>query len=53
MTKKGPDQMTILQKVYREIRKYMSREDARYAAPRIVLWQARTALRAKIMHDLA
>jgi hypothetical protein len=28
--------MTTVQKVYREIRKYMSREDARYAAPKMV-----------------
>jgi hypothetical protein len=28
--------MTKTQRVYREIRKYLSREDARYAAPRLV-----------------
>ncbi len=32
--------MSMLQKVYREIRRYMSREDARYAAPRILKIQA-------------
>lgn len=31
--------MTKIQQIYREIRKYMSREDARYSAPRIyALW---------------
>jgi len=28
--------MTTLQKVYRELRRTLSREDARYAAPRLV-----------------
>jgi len=28
--------MTIVQQVYREIRPYMTREEARYAAPRFV-----------------
>jgi hypothetical protein len=28
--------MTKLQKVYRELRRYVSREDARYAAPRLI-----------------
>lgn len=28
--------MTTIQKVYRELRRYLSREDARYAAPRLV-----------------
>lgn len=29
--------MTKLQKIYREIRKHLCREDARYAAPRIMV----------------
>jgi hypothetical protein len=28
--------MTRLQKVYRELRRYLSREDARYAAPKLI-----------------
>ena len=28
--------MTKLQKIYREIRKYLPREEARYAAPRLL-----------------
>ena len=28
--------MTTVQKVYREIRKYATREEARYAAPKLV-----------------
>jgi len=35
--------MTITHKIYREIRKYVSREDARYAAPKM----AEIALKAK------
>jgi hypothetical protein len=35
--------MTKTQKIYREIRKYVNREDARYAAPRLleILTQAK------------
>ena len=29
--------MTTVQKVYRELRNHMSRTDARYAAPRLVV----------------
>lgn len=33
--------MTKLQKVYRELRQYMSKDDARYAAPKLIeLWNA-------------
>lgn len=28
--------MTTVQKVYRELRKYVTREEARYAAPKMV-----------------
>ena len=28
--------MTTVQKVYRELRKHLTREDARYAAPKLV-----------------
>ena len=28
--------MTKLQKIYRELRRYVNREDARYAAPRLL-----------------
>ena len=28
--------MTKVQKIYRELRRYLSREDARYAAPRLI-----------------
>ena len=27
--------MTTVQKIYRELRKYLSREEARYAAPKL------------------
>ena len=29
------ENMTKVQKVYRELRKYLSKEDSRYAAPRL------------------
>ena len=33
--------MTKLQQIYRELRKYMTAEDARYAAPRLIeAWDA-------------
>ena len=34
--------MSTVQQVYRELRKYVSREEARYAAPRLVaIWRRR------------
>lgn len=32
----GEPPMTTLQKIYREIRQYLTKEEARYAAPRIL-----------------
>ena len=34
--------MSKLQKVYRELRRYMDRESARYAAPRIIQFHNET-----------
>lgn len=32
--------MTKLQRIYRELRKYVSREEARYAAPKLIeIWE--------------
>lgn len=36
--------MSTLQQVYRELRRYLTREDARYAAPRLVALRANGGL---------